>query len=160
MDPSLIFETHQALALRGVMGAAHPYKAVLPNRWSKPTTTLGADPPFFPKPSIVTQAGGPPAGPPGTTDQDLVEFPKPKPNPGGISGPTAVPPENAHIYHLILDEIQVKDYPGRYTIFGGIEQDVQRAIRIPYQYYKVTGNGNALLVKEYVTVLYEGGAGH
>jgi hypothetical protein len=59
-----------------------------------------------------------------------------------------------------LDEIQVRDYPGKYTIFGGIEQSIQRAIRIPYQYYRATDNGNALLVKEYVTVLYEGGAGH
>jgi hypothetical protein len=87
----------------------------------------------------------------------VVESPQPNAN---NSGPGQAPAEQTHAYHLILDEIQVKDYPGRYVIFGGIEQNIQRAIRIPYQYYKPTGNGTALLVKDYVTVLYEGGAGH
>jgi hypothetical protein len=154
MNPQLIFEDHQALALRGVIGAAHPYKAVLPNRWTKPNSLKSQDPPFFPKPSIGTEPGG---SVPNTSTQDLIESPQPN---STHSGPGQAPNEQPHIYHLILDEIQVKEYPGRYTIFGGIEQDIQRAIRIPYQYYKATGNGNALLVKDYVTVLYEGGAGH
>ena len=156
MDPELILDMTQALALRGVIGAAHPYKAVLPNRWSAPKTPKGDDPAFYPKPSIGTQPGKT-GTPKGTTDQDWVESPQPN---STNSKHDDLPKEDQHAYHLVLDEIQMREYPGKYTIFGGIEQDIQRAIRIPYRYYMPTGNGNAILVKEYVTVLYEGGAGH
>ena len=159
MDPKFVFDADQSRALRAVIGAAHPYKAVLPNRWTK-STTPSSDTPIYPKPSIGTMdAAG--LGIAGLGAGDLVESPRPAVGPPRFNGPADPPAEaSPHIYELCLNEIQIVEYPGVYKGFNGIEHNIQRAMRIPYLYYKDTEKGSALLVKDYVTVLYEGGAGH
>src|SRR5262249_19366552 len=98
----------------------------------------------FPKTMIMTE------GSQGQETEDL---------PGGYHLHSDQPVENQHRYHLVLNEVESIDYPGTYK-FRGADQDIERVLRIPYLYYKSTGKGSAFLTRDYVFILYEGGAGH
>jgi hypothetical protein len=140
-----VLDPKQAQALLTLIHAAHPYPGALPQRWTMPNGPNADEAKeVFPKAAIATQ---------GNAGQETEVLP------GGYHGHGDPPEEKLHRYHLCLSDVESIEYPGSYK-FRGNEQYIERVLRVPYLYYKSTGKGNAYLVKDYVYILYAGGAGH
>jgi hypothetical protein len=140
-----VLDPKQAQALLTLIHAAHPYPGALPERWTMPNgPTADEAKEVFPKAAIATK---------GSAGQEEEELPP------GYHDHTKAPSEERHRYHLCLSDVESIEYPGTYK-FRGNEQYIERVLRVPYLYYKSTGKGNAYLVKDYVYILYAGGAGH
>ena len=139
-----ILDPDQSEYLARLIDAAHPYPAAEPCRWTKPDGATAKE--IFPKPVIRTIPGdeGYDVEDPDDCSSDHDDDPK----------------EEPHTYHLLLNEVEYIDYPGVYKGFRGIDLTIQRVIRIPYLFYKSTGQGQAILVKDFIMIMYEGGAGH